>query len=300
MAFDVSGLSAWVTNNRKEIVTAAVAGAPTMKFLVEQGRVMYGVKNKEAIRMLDAAVNVHAGGECGARNPNTTTTLGEKYIEVTLLSSEENLCPKTLRNTVYAEYLKKGQSPSEEITPELSEAISDVKVAKIAKLNEDLLWQSDTTITGTTNFNLFNGIKKQIGAGTAITATGSTIIEKLQHYYSQIDVTLRKQDDFRIFIGEDDYDEYLIALDNANKFREGSKDVLAGTTAKFQVTTGLNGSGKVYGMRASNLVGGMDGESDAEKAEFIWSVETKQYYHDYAYALGVKVLTGAEAYVASI
>lgn len=299
MSFNVSGLSQWVENNRKEIAVKAVASAKFAKLLIENKRVISGVKTREAIRLMDTDVTVQDGSSCG-RNPLGSTTLTEKFIDVKPMKDEQDFCAKSLRNTVFAEFLQKGQAPAEEISSELSQAIMDYRSAKISAKIEDILWSSDTAATGSTGMNLIDGVKKQVGVGTAITATGSTIIAKLQSAYLQMPVVYRTQEDFRIFIGEDQYEEYLVALDNANSFRETNAGVLKGTTAKLFPTPGLNGSDKVYMTRISNFVLGMDGEGDQDYAEFKLSEETKKHYMDFHWAVGVKVITTTEVGVATI
>lgn len=300
MAFDVSGLSTYFDDSGKDIVTAAVAGNTLAKYLIEKGQVISGVKNKKAIKLLSTSVSLNEGSSCGSRNPTSTSTLGDVFVEVKLLNSQENLCADTLRNTIYAAYLKKGQSHSEEMTPEIMSAIADEKIKKVAEANGALLWRGDTTVTGTTNINKFDGVIKQIG-GSATSVTGATVIQKLQNFYLACDEVERAQEDFAIHISKGLYEAYLVALANANLFHEGSKDTLFGTPAKFVVHDGMNGASvNAIAGRAQYMVLGRDGESDEEKAEFTWSVETRQYYNDVYYALGVKVITPSKFKTASI
>lgn len=299
MGFDVSGLSAWVANNSKEIAVKAVANATTASLLISNKRLIAGVKGREAIRTMDADVVVKDGSSCG-RTPASTTTLGEKYLDVKPMKDEQDFCGKALRNTIFAEYLQKGQAPAEEVSNELAQAIMDYRAAKISAEIENILWKSDVTITGTTNYNLIDGIKKQVGSGTAITATGDTVIKKLQSVYLQMPIEQRSQADFRLFVGEDKYDEYLVALANANIFKSTDDYKLFGTSGIFQPTPGLNGSNKVYAMRISNMVLGIDGEGDQDKAEFRLSTETNKHYMDFHWAVGVKVMTPAEVGVATV
>lgn len=299
MAFDVSGLSAYTQNNSKEIAVKAVTTPKTAKLLISNKRMIAGIKTKEAIRTMDADVQVQENTGCG-RNPQGATTLGEVFLEVGLMKDEQNFCAKSLRNTVYAEYLAKGQAPSEEISSELAQSIMDYRAAKVAAEIENILWKSDKTITGTTNYNKIDGIQKQVSAGFAITASGSDMIQKLKSVHLAMPVEIRGQEDYFLFVGEDVYEEYLSDLDNANKFREGSKDVLSGTSAKLFPTPGLNGSNKVYAIRLSNLAYGVDGEGDADKASFQYSNETQQYYMDFYWAVGIKVIRPAEVGVATV
>ncbi len=124
----------------------------------------------------------------------------------------------------------------------------------------------------------------------ATVSTSSSVITQLQGVFTKMPVAIRKAEDFRIFMGEDMYDSYLIALDAANKFREGSANIVTGTTAKIEAVPGLNDTHKVIAAKLSDLWLATDGTDDADKAELEWSKETKQWYMDFHFALGAKVI----------
>ncbi|RZK45905.1 MAG: hypothetical protein EOO97_00280, partial [Pedobacter sp.] len=183
MSFDVSGLSAYVQNNSKAIATKAVANAQTAKLFIENGSVQTGIKGTAAILKMDADVSLQDAA-CGIRNPLGGITLSNKTITVKPIMDVQNVCPKTLYSTFYAEMIKKGQAPQEELTPEFAQAIMDLRAKKISAVVEKLLWQGDTAITGATNnLKRIDGIVKQVGSGFAITASGADVIAKLQSIY---------------------------------------------------------------------------------------------------------------------
>ncbi|GAA4326216.1 hypothetical protein GCM10023184_14780 [Flaviaesturariibacter amylovorans] len=299
MPFDVTGLSAYVANNSKAIALKAVANATTAKLFIENGAVQSGVKGSAAILKMDTDANFQDGSSCG-RTAVGNTTLTSKTITVKPISDYQNVCPKSLHNTFFASMLAKGQAPEESFTPEFAAYLMDVRSKKIAAAVEVMLWNGDTALTGTTNNKHINGIMKQVGAGVALTATGSTLIAKLQAAYLGMPVEVRQAEDARIFIGEDKYAEYLVALANANIYKATDDMVLFGTTIKLQPTAGLNGKNKIYIGRISNFQLGLDGESDMDSAELRFSNETKQWYLDYNFSVGVAVVDETEVGVASI
>jgi hypothetical protein len=124
----------------------------------------------------------------------------------------------------------------------------------------------------------------------ATVSTSASIIAQLQGVYSKTPIQIRKAEDHRIFLGEDFYDQYLIALDNANKYREASAFNLTGTTAKLEPVPGLNGTSEVYSARISDIYMGTDGTDDADRAELRWSMEVQQWYMDFYFALGAKAV----------
>lgn len=299
MSFDVTALSAYVASNSKEIATKAVANAQTAKLLIDNHQVQGGVKGSAAILKMDADVNFQDGSNC-SRTALGSTVLSSKNITVKPIVDYQNICPKALWNTYFAEMITKGQRPEESLTPEFAQSIMDLRAKKIASAIEVLLWQGDTTLTGSTNNKRIDGFIKQVGAGLAITASGSDIIAKLQSVYLQIPIEIRQSEDFRFFIGEDKAAEYKVALANKNLYKETDELTVFGTTAKIQPTAGLNGKNKVYATRISNFHLGLDGEGDAVGAELRYSNETKQWYMDFQFALGVAVVDESEVGVASI
>lgn len=289
MGFDITGLGSYVANNKKEIAIKSIASAPTAKALIDSGNVQYGVKGQSAILKLNSSVSLIDGSTCGARTGGSTIALLNKNLVVSPIRDEANVCTDSLWNTFYSFAVAQGQAPQEELLPAFANQIMEERASKIAAVNEQLIWRGDTSLTGTTNLKRINGIGVQVTASTS-TATGTTILNKLQNFFLACNVDNRNQDDFRIVVGQDIYAEYKIALAALNIYQPVDDMSVYGTTAKFHVTSGLNSVRRIYGLRWSNLQLGMDGQGDADKAELRYSIETTQFYQDFAYALGVAVV----------
>lgn len=301
MAIDISLLGTYVQNG-KDYAMKSVASATTAKELIASKNVQFGVKGTASINKIYGDVTLIDGSTCGARSGGSTISLANKNLVVKQIADESNICTATMWNTFFADSLTKGQTPQEEMLPAFADAIMTDRAMKIAATNEGLLWQGVLGSTGVTaNYRLINGIGTQVTASTA-TATGSTMVNKLQNFFLACNVTARGQEDFRICVGEDIYAEYKIALAAANIYQPVDDMTLFGTTAKLHVTSGLNGTRKVYGLRWSNLQLGVDGLGDADTAELRYSVETKNWYLDFKYALGVAVIynTSDEALYATV
>lgn len=299
MGFDISNLGSYVSNNGKEYAMKAVASAKTAKALIDARQVQFGVKGSAAILKLNSDVTLVDGSSC-SRTGGSNIALSNKNIVVKQIKDEANLCPATLWNTFYADSIAKGQSPQEELLPAFAQAIMDERAMKIAAQNDKLLWQGDTTLTGSTNLKRIDGILKQASvSASTVAATGSTTVEKLQHVFKTANVDVRNAEDFYIFVGEDTYSDYTIALAGKNIFKPTDDFTLFGTTAKMFVTSGLNGTGKAYGARLSAHQLGLDGEGDADKASMMYSVETGNWYQDFKYAMGVAVVWPEESVIAT-
>lgn len=298
MGFDITGLGSYVQNNGKDYAMKTIASAKTAKALISSGNAQFGVKGTAAILKLNADVTLLDGSSC-SRTGGSSVALSNKNLVVKPIKDEANLCPQTLWNTFYADSLAKGQSPQEELLPAFANAIMDNRAMKIAAVNEQLIWRGDTSLTGTTNLKFIDGIGKSVTATTS-TATGSTMVAKLSNFFFANNIDVRSQEDFVIAVGEDIYQEYLAALAGLNIYKSTDDLTVYGTPAKIFVTSGLNGTRKIYGIRWSNIQLGMDGEGDSDKAELKFSIETNNWYQDFKYALGVAVVWPEEAIYAQV
>lgn len=303
MAFDISGLQEYVARSSREIAMKTIAGAETAKMLIDAGAVQVGVKGSADILRMSNDVTIQSASTCG-RTPLGNTVLSTKKITVAPLKEEQDICPKSLYSTQFAYVLSKGQNPqSETFNSEFADKLMNDRAALIASKNEVMLWKGDTGLTAGTDYlnkNKIDGIVKQITTGGTSSywfvtgVTGSTTVEKLQSFYSKCSVDIRTKEDFRIFIGQDLYDSYLIDLAGKNIFKPVDDKTLFGTTAKIQVVSGLNGTNEIVGGRVSGLHLGIDGEGDSDFTELVYSVETKKWYQDFHYALGVSVIFPSE------
>ncbi|RZK12912.1 MAG: hypothetical protein EOO46_01370 [Flavobacterium sp.] len=299
MGFDKTGLSTYVANNSTEIALKAVTKSATAALLIANGAVQAGIKGSEKMLAMDADVVLQDGSAC-SRTASGTVKLIDKDLVVKPIKDVQDLCTKDLYNTYFAFNLVKGQSPEEEFTAEFSAKVMDVRAAKIAGENEKLLWQGDTSLTGTTNMKRIDGIIKQVGTGYTVTASGATTVNKLQSAVLTSKIDVRSAEDFRIFVGEDVYAEYLIGLANANIYKPTSDMTIFGTTTKLEVVPGLNGIRKIFTGRIKNFRLGLDGENDSEQASMRFSIETEKWYQDFKYALGVGVYDTSEVGVATV
>lgn len=293
MAFDNSVLTAYVANHSKAIATKAVQGASTPKLLIDNNAFQSGVKGSHAILKMDADVTFQDGSTCG-RTASGNVTLSDKQIVVKALKDIQDFCPKSLYNTYYAQMVAKGQDPeSETLDSAFVQQIMDLRAAKIANVIEKLIWQGDTSLTGSNNLKYLDGLLKQItGASDEITIAeaGADVVAKLQSVYQAMPIEVRSAEDFRIFLGQDLYDSYLIALANKNVFKPTEDMFLFGTSAKLQPTPGLNSTNKVVAAKISDFQFATDMEGEENKAVLKYSMETEKWYMDFHFAVGVSAV----------
>ena len=305
MAFNVSALADYTIQNAAELVTSSVLGAKTAKLIQSAGNVMVGVKSSETINIMDTDAIFQAGGTCGF-NASGATTFTQRTVTVGKVKVNEAICPKDLE----AKYLQQSLAVGSRYDSiPFEQMYSEKKAATIAKQLEESLWQGDTG-SANVNLNKFDGLVKLIGAASGVVAANSStyisgaplssittanVISVFDGIYQAIPAKVVAADDMTIFCGQDTFRLYTIALKNSNAFhyqidvKADAEFFLPGTSIKVIAVGGLNGTGKLYAVRLSNLFIGTDLLSEEEKFEIFWAKEADQIRFVSEFKMGTNV-----------
>ena len=302
MAFDVSALANYTKENEALLVTSSVLGAKTASLIKGQGNVMVGVKSSEKINIMDTDAIFQAGGSCGF-TASGTTTFTQRTVTIGKVKVNESLCPKSLE----AKYLQKAlPEGSRYDSIAFAAEYTDKKASRIAAQLETALWQGDTASVNV-NLNKFDGLVKLVGTsaveannttyyGTPATSiTSANVVAVVDALYKAIPATVVAADDVTIFVGQDVFRTYTIALKNANMFNytfDGKADsefFIPGTPVKVVATPGLNGVNKLYAMRLSNLFLGTDLLNEEERFELFYAKEADEVRFVSEFKMGVNV-----------
>jgi hypothetical protein len=302
MAFDVSALANYTKENEALLVTSSVLGAKTASLIKAQGNVMVGVKSSEKINIMDTDAIFQAGGTCGF-NASGSTTFTQRTVTIGKVKVNESLCPKALE----AKYLQKAlPEGSRYDTIAFAAEYTDKKAARIAAQLETALWQGDTTSVNV-NLNKFDGLVKLIGTsaieannstyyGTPATSiTSSNVVAIVDALYRAIPATVVAADDMTIFMSQDVFRLYTIALKNSNLFaytfdgKADSEFFLPGTSVKVVATPGLNNITKLYASRLSNMFLGTDLLNEEERFELFYAKEADEVRFVSEFKMGVNV-----------
>ncbi len=302
MAFDVTALTNYTKENEALLVTSSVLGAKTASLIKAQGNVMVGVKSSEKINIMDTDAIFQAGGTCGF-NASGTTTFTQRTVTVGKIKVNESLCPKSLESKYLQKALPEG---SRYDTIAFASEYNDKKAARIAAQLETAIWQGDT-LSANVNLNKFDGLVKLIGSsaveannttyyGTPDTSiTSANVVAIVDALYKAIPAQVVAKDDMTIFMSQDVFRTYTIALKNANMFNysfDGKADsefILPGTSIKVVATPGLNGVSKLYAMRLSNAFLGTDLLNEEERYELFYAKEADEVRYVAEFKLGVNV-----------
>ena len=287
------------------MVSSSVLGAKTAALIKSAGNVMVGVKSAETINIMDTDAFFQAGGSCGW-NASGTTSFTQRTVTVGKIKVQEALCPKALE----AKYLQKAlPTGSQYDSIPFEQDYADRKAKTIASQLETSIWQGDTG-SANGNLNKFDGLIKLIGAAAGVvdanvsgyvsgapltSITAANVVSLLDGVYKAIPAKVVAADDMTIFVGQDTFRTYTIALKNANMFNyafDGKADsefVLPGTPIKVVAVEGLNSTNDIYAMRLSNLFLGTDLLNEEEKFEIFFAKEADEVRFAAEFKMGVNI-----------
>lgn len=298
MAFDVSGLAAYIKQESVNFLSLAQLSNKTAKYVTT----MANVKYKENLHFLESSVTLQAGNTCDDSSGGTTT-LTAREVEVTPIKDVEFLCHKDFLQKFLNKYIPAGSDDS--LPTEVAAAVVAKKAQMYAAALEVANWQGDTG-SGTANLARFNGWVKILddlafgGAGdpidgnpttggdwTSVTAalTSSNVIAAFDKQEALIPEAV-KTDDTRntqivCFCGYDVFSIYTKKLRDLNLFHfppgTSIEDMIhPGTNMKIVPVSGLTGTNKMVTTWAENLVIGCD-VTDEELGGDIKYIEDKTW-----------------------
>ena len=290
MAFNVTGLTDYIKENEKDIISSSIFSAKSISMV----KVQVGIKSSEDIEIMDSSADFQVDNGC-AYNTSGTTTFSRRNLAVSKIMIAETLCPEDLE----AKFLQRLVQPgSTHDKLPLEKEITDRKIALIAKQLEVAVWQGDTN-SGLVNTNKFDGWLKLIdAAGTAVAATqqasisSSTVRGIFEDIYAKIPTAILGMDDLVAFCGYDTFRTLVTKLTADNLYNyttdsaAGSFEMMyPGTNLKIVGVPGLNADNnagalasyknRIIAARTSNLYFGTDLLNEYEKYD-VWFSQDDQ------------------------
>lgn len=298
MALDVSALAAYVENQDFPLIAKLQVSTQTAALVSKQT----GIKGSSNLHFLDTNV-ILQDNTCADRVASGTTTLSDKTIVVSDMATRENLCPKALIGKWAQIELSLGATGDSQLPGAIESVYVESKMADLMEVLDVVDWQGDTTGAG--NLAFYDGWAKIIDAGSPINGnaggvtagTGvsqANIIAILQGMFTSQVKEMRNKSDLSIFLPREFYDMYVMALVNANLFHYAGADAetqkLFGTNVDVRPTDGLNGTDRMFLTYNSNLVIGMDGDSDEDNMAIkLDPISGKNIFYDIEFKRGTQV-----------
>lgn len=282
MAFNVSGLGTWINENKQDLISAAILESNTIQSVT----LMPGVKYKEQIKYLDGDALIQAAA-CGTPTSSGTTTLTDKDVEVKSLMVYEETCPEDFNKTSLQLSMKPGWNT--EIPFE--QQYADIKVKKLQKSIEEMIWSS--TGSGTTKTDgwiylfandddvKYNEINNVTGVTFDWLATGNTASDYMSQVYkmiAELPDAIQSMTDLTLFvspaIARKMSQSFVIAGNYHIDFsgNDGNSSwVFPGTNVLVKPTNGLVNQTVGVLTPASNLIVATDLQNEWEKFNLWYS-----------------------------
>lgn len=310
MALSLSDLTAYVEENKADLISKAILGGKTMD-LVD---VRYGIKSTEAIPTLESTTPFQAATSCGFTSSGTTT-VSHILVSTNPIAVAEQICLQDLEAYFTQKYLPQGANVD---TVSIAGDIINRKVANIARLVEQALWQGKTTYTNSTVLKALNGFISTIDtAGTAIAATqqasisSSTVLGIFEDIYTKVPAAAIYNEPVVAFCGMDTFRILLNKITSTYGFYGNyTTDAAAGrwelvypgTNMKVIAVPGMNNDNtvdtgslptavknRIIATYASNLIVGTDLGTDMANMEAWYSQDDRVWKMYTRFRLGTAV-----------
>lgn len=273
MSYSLGTLTGYVEQNGSDILTKMVFGGKTISMLTKK----VGIKSAETLNLMDTDAIIQQGGSCGF-NSSGTTAITQRQIVVGKMKVQESLCPPDLEAYFTQKALQAGSNYD---MIAYSKDYTDLKVAKINRAMELLVWQADSN-----GADEFDGLRVILDAeatvveanttvyyGTPATSfTDSNALQIAQAVFKAIPADVIDASDLVAFCGWDFFKHLICDITNSNFFAYVTDKVVAsgeitipGTNLKFVAVHGLDGEDAIYCGQLSNLFYGTDLLSEEDK-----------------------------------
>jgi len=309
MAFSFDTMTAYVEENRADLISKAILGAKTLGLGVD---IRTGIKSSEKIPVLESTVPFQAAA-CSFTSSGTTT-FSQVSIATVGIQFAEQLCLNDLNTYFTQKYLPAGANID---SLSIAQQIIDRKIAQVAKNVEQMIWQGKTTATNSTILKQLNGWLATIDAGSAVAATQSTlnstnVLTIFDDIYSKVPAAAIANEPIVAFCGYDTF-RILAAKITSTYGIYGSQYttdnvwnnwelMYPGTNMKVIAVPGMNNDNpvdtgvlglyaknRIIATYASNLVYGTDLQSDTDNMEAWYSKDDRVWKLFGAFRAGVAV-----------
>ena len=279
-----SRLKTYLETNGVEVLTKALFNSESAKYF----NIQTGVTAEQPIIRLDSTITLADASNCGftATGSDTFTNrlLSPKFLKV-----NKEFCPKTLLKT-WAHSDVKMNALNQEMPFE--ELLISNNINELAKVNERLIWEGDTT-SGSGNMLLMDGIitiaKKD--ENTVKQSKGSdTIWQRVQKLWLALPAEIANKT--TIFMSIANYKQLIVELMNANMFHvfeeyQGTYEMtMPGANVKIKGVSGIT-QDVILATPEDNLYLGVDGESDDEVVDLYFDKSSRNFKFvvEYAYCV---------------
>ena len=295
--YDVSGLAAYVDEQRDQLTVRAVTEAKTLQYITIQE----GVKGSEEIKLLDDSI-VYQAGDC-SMTASGDTVFTDRAIAVETLGFMKSFCNKDLAGFWTQLGLRPGAMAEDKNLP-FEQQIIDYLLKLHSYELDKLIWKGNKA-TGTGNLQWMNGFRQFLTTGngcidlnTAATASisASNAYDVFYACFENTVANVAESSDFVCFTGRENFNFLIKDLVDQNFFHYSPATIatmdevlVPGTNMRVVKVNGLNGLDNIYTGRASEFVFGTDLRSDFDNFELWYSQDDDVLYLRSKFRAGVQV-----------
>lgn len=290
MAYNLSGLTTYVQENRDVIIRNAVLGNGGIR---NRMSIQTGIKTKEKLHPFEVSPIFQDGRGCGF-SAQGEAKISERELETGIVKVNMEFCPDDLLGK-YAEYLVKISATADELPFE--QYIIDGVVAAINEGIEKMMFLGDKTSEDHVLKHI-DGLVKILKAEEDVTdvaiVAGQTAYQGiLSVYMAMPEEVINKGAE--ILVSPAIFRAFMQDMVKANLFHynpnEGTVDsfILPGTDVVVRKEVGLTGSLNVIGTYPKNLYYGTDLENATEDVKVWFSDDDDNYKLKVKWNSGVQV-----------
>ena len=295
--FDVSGLAAYVDEQRDEILVKQVTQGKTLEYITIQE----GVKGSEELKLMDDTLTYQTG-DC-TMTASGDTVFTDRAISVETLGFMKKFCQKDLAGFWTQLNLSAGAIGEDKDLP-FEEAIVNYLLELHSNELDKLIWRGNKS-TGSGNLAFMNGFRQFLTTGngcvdlnTSSTAsiTNSNAYDVFYECFTNSPEAVAESADFVCFTGRENFNKLVKNLVDLNFFHYSPADIaqmdsviVPGTDMIVRKVVGLNTLDNIYTGRASHFVFGTDLQSDLDNFDLWYSQDDDVIYLRSKFRAGVQV-----------
>ena len=297
MAFSLGTMTAYIEENKADLISKAILGAKTLGLGVD---IRTGIKSSAKIPVLESTVPFQAAA-CSFTSSGTTT-INQIEIATVGIQFAEQFCLNDLNVYFTQKYLPAGANVD---SMSIAQAIIDRKIAQVARNVENMIWAGKTTYGNSTVLKQMNGWLATIDtAGTAVAATPSTlnstnVLTIFDDVYAKVPAAALVAEPIVAFCGLDTFRTLAAKITstygiygsqyNTDGVWNNWELMYPGTNMKVIGCPGLSDAAvdtgsvpsavknRIIATYASNLVYGTDLQSDTDTIESWFSQDDRVY-----------------------
>jgi len=296
--YDVSDLSAYVDEQRDELLTRQVTEARTLSLI----NIQTGIKGSEKLKLVNTDI-VYQTADC-EMTPSGGVDFSDRQISVEDIGFYKGFCNSDLVGFWTQLGLRPGASAEMKEMP-FQQLLVDYMLKKHALQLDNLIWKGDKALPSG-NLSFMNGYNKlltvsagcvdlNIGGVSAITASNAyQVLFSAYEAMQAVNTAVSEDEDAVIFCGIETLTKLRTNMINLNFFTftpnlDPRTQPLFGTTKVVEAVPGLDGTNKIFFGKRTDMVFGTDLESDFDNIELWYEQKDDKLYLRNKFRAGVQV-----------